>query len=97
MEEKVLEFIHRRFPVDCNWMNGNCFFFAKILASRFPGDVVYDPIEGHFLFWAGDDNLYDWSGLREYTETERKKMFLWRESPSIDILQHGRIYRDCVK
>ena len=28
---QVEEFIQRRFPVDCNWTNGNCYYFAVIL------------------------------------------------------------------
>lgn len=97
MEERILEFIKRRFPEESNWMNGNCFYFAQILASRFAGDVVYDPIEGHFLFWASDDNFYDWSGRHVYDDLQRRKMFLWRDSVMKDGLLHNRIYRDCVK
>lgn len=97
MEKEILEFINRRFPEDCHWLDGNCFYFAQILAARFAGDVVYEPIDGHFLFWAADDNFYDWSGRREYTKEQRAKMFLWRYSSIKDSLLHGRIYRDCVK
>lgn len=97
VEKEILEFIKRRFPIDCNWMNGNCFYFAQILASRFHGDVVYEPIEGHFLFWASDDNFYDWSGRRDYSVEERNKMFTWRNASRIDELLYKRINRDCVK
>lgn len=97
MEEKILEFIHRRFPMDCGWMNGNCFYFAKILQARFYGEIVYDPIDGHFLFLATDGNLYDWTGRREYTQEQRRKMFLWRDSASLDAKLHERIVRDCIK
>lgn len=42
---EVLEFIHRRFPVDCDWLSGNCFYFAIILKSNFKsGDIYYDVI-----------------------------------------------------
>ena len=97
MEKQIVNFIQRRFPVDCNWMNGNCFYFAQILASRFIGEIVYDPIEGHFLFWASDDNLYDWTGQREYTVEQRKKMFIWQDGVLKDSLLYSRILRDCVK
>lgn len=97
MEKEILEFINRRFPIDCNWTNGNCFYFAQILANRFHGDVVYDPIDGHFLFWASDGNFYDWTGIRIYDESQKRNMFLWCDSAMKDGLLHNRIYRDCVK
>ena len=97
MEKLIVDFIQRRFPMDCAWMNGNCFYFAQILASRFVGEIVYDPIEGHFLFWASDNNLYDWTGRREYTVEQRKKMFVWQDGVLKDSLLYSRIWRDCVK
>lgn len=53
LPDPVIEFINRRFPkeLDCNWRNGNCYFFAIILKARFPkGRIMYDVIDGHFLF-----------------------------------------------
>lgn len=97
MEKEISEFIKRRFSEDCHWLDGNCFYFAQILAARFAGDVVYEPIEGHFLFWASDDSFYDWSGRRDYTQEQRKKMFLWHDGSLKDSLLHNRIYRDCIK
>lgn len=97
MEEQILEFIKRRFPVDCNWMNGNCYFFAQILASRFGGDVVYDPIDGHFLFLTYANELYDWTGRREYSDEQKRKMVLWSEYSIIDPLHHEHIWRDCIE
>ena len=32
---EIIEFINRRFKLDCNWTNGNCYYFALILADRF--------------------------------------------------------------
>jgi len=97
MEKEILEFINRRFPIDCNWMDGNCFYFAQILKARFHGDVVYDPIDGHFLFLTSDNQLYDWTGKRNYTKERRRKMFLWRDHSLKDPLHHEHVYRDCVK
>lgn len=97
MEKEILEFINRRFPEDCHWLDGNCFYFAQILAARFAGDVVYEPIDGHFLFWAADDNFYDWTGKRNYTEEQRRKMFTWRNASRVDELLYKRINNDCVK
>lgn len=97
MEEQVLDFIKCRFPMDCGWTNGNCYFFAKILESRFIGDVVYDPIDGHFLFYGCDDKFYDWTGRREYTQEQIDKMVLWKTYSFKDSLHYSHVYRDCVK
>ena len=97
MEEQILDFIKRRFPNDSHWMDGNCFYFAQILKARFYGEVVYNPINEHFLFLASDNQLYDWTGKRIYTNEERKKMCLWRDYPLKDPFYHDHIYRDCVK
>ena len=37
--DKVIDFIKKRFKIDCDWTTGNCFYFAKILESRFPGGL----------------------------------------------------------
>jgi hypothetical protein len=97
MEEQVLEFIKRRFPNDSHWMDGNCFYFAQMLKARFHGDVVYDPIDGHFLFLASDNELYDWTGRRSYTKEERNKMVLWSNYSRKDPLDYEHIVRDCIK
>ena len=61
-QDPVLEFIHRRFPKDSNWTNGNCYWFARILQGRFPGGViVHEPIVGHFLYLY-NGIYYDWTG-----------------------------------
>ena len=36
MKKDILEFINRRFDIDCRWTTGNCYWFAVILTSRFP-------------------------------------------------------------
>ena len=94
MQDEVLEFINRRFPKDCNWLNGNCYYFALILNDRFPGGRIwYNLVYGHFLFEFGN-KYYDFSGLLnpnivysavpwDYMETYDK---LWKE----------RIVRDCI-
>lgn len=97
MEDEILEFINRRFKKDCNWLDGNCYYFAKILQIRFPKlQLVYLPIEGHFM--ARDtmkNRFYDWSGA--YSEDEVKPFYIWsllqKEEPAL----YKRILEDCVK
>jgi hypothetical protein len=82
---EILEFINRRFKTDCNWLNGNCYYFALILNDRFPGGTIYyDVIYGHFIYqykgkyydWSGEMNpngyLVDWSKFDEYDSLQKK-------------------------
>ena len=94
MTDKILKFISNRFPTDCNWLTGNCFYFAQILKARFPeGEIYYDVIFGHFLFKIYN-NYYDWSGKVEYIGQPVK----WDTFQSeYDSLQYERIIKDCVK
>lgn len=89
---EILEFIKRRFPNDSNWRNGNCYYFAQILKTRFPhGIIFYDVINGHFIFQY-NSKYYDWSG-------EIKSInFLveWDKFDEYDSFQKQRIIRDCV-
>ncbi len=89
---KVLDFIKRRFPVDCNWITGNCYYFSQILLSRFPeGVVYYDVIYGHFIF-KYEDRYYDWTG-----EIDSKGYLVeWDKFDEYDSLQKQVIIRDCI-
>ena len=92
--DDVVEFIRRRFPQDCNWLNGNCFFFAKILQSRFQnGIVLYDVIDGHFVLKIGD-LMYDWRGLVE-DDGQRHEYVEWDKFAEYDSLQKARITGIC--
>lgn len=88
---KVLEFIHRRFPQDSNWLTGNCYHFALILSSVFNGDIFYDTVAGHFVTRI-DNVFYDWSG--EYKPAGL--LVEWESFHLFDSLQKGRIIRDCI-
>ena len=66
--QKIKKFIHnfKNFGtgeeiIDC-FSNGNCFWFAYILQSRFPfGIIYYTPIDNHFVY-KYFDRLYDITG-----------------------------------
>ena len=89
-EELVDDFLKRHFPKDNNWLNGNCYYMALILSSRFPNfRIYYCPIEGHFI--AGTfKEYYDWNG--RYYPSEEPILF-----DEIDNLQYKRLLRDCIK
>jgi hypothetical protein len=89
---EVVEFIRRRFPQDCNWTNGNCWWFAAILIARFPYlSIYYLAIQGHFV--AGALNTYfDWTG--QIFPEENPISF--KEIEKIDKTWYERLVRDCV-
>lgn len=101
--DNVLDFINRRFPLtehdNSNWMTGNCYYFAKILKSRFKGEIWYDLVNGHFLFRQGE-YFYDWSGVR--TEYDLNKLettdnlVKWSTYKKIDPVHYDRIVRDVI-
>lgn len=91
---EVLEFIGRRFPRsnDCNWLDGNCYWFARILCTRFPYlELYYDPVEGHFYAGDHDMNLYDWRG-----RTTKRRVILFSWIKENDSAWYERLVRDCV-
>lgn len=92
MQNEVLEFINRRFKKDCNWINGNCYYFSIILKDRFPkGRICYDVIYGHFVFLY-QDKLYDWTGLYD----NAGYLVEWDNFEEYDSLEYERIVRDCI-
>ncbi len=92
-KQDILNFIQKRFPIDCNWTNGNCYYFAIILKTRFPsGEIVYDVIDGHFLF-RHNNVLYDYRG--EQSE-EGRTIISWKHFNQYDKNQKRVIIRDCI-
>ncbi|MCM1500759.1 MAG: hypothetical protein NC124_20060 [Clostridium sp.] len=91
-KDEVLDFIHRRFQIDCNWLNGNCYYFSLILKDRFPkGSIFYNVASGHFVFFYGG-NYYDWTGSVSTDEY----MVTWDDFDEYDPMQKERIVRDCL-
>ena len=91
MKNEILDFINRRWRIDANWTNGNCFWFASILNLRFPQtEIYYLPIIGHFIIYDGE-NYYDWNGI--YLPEE--KPISWKDLRELDSLWAERLMRDC--
>lgn len=93
MQDKVIEFIRRRFKDDCKWTDGNCYYFAVILKDRFPeGKIHYDVINGHFIF-ERQYQYYDWTGI---ANIPHHWLIRWDEFDKYDSLLKDRIVRDCI-
>ena len=100
MEEELLEFIKRRFPLDNDWCNGNCYWFAAILQARasickYKLDIVYDPIIGHFYAYDAKENVYyDWQGAHRIVQDSEFIALdkLIKEDP----LWAKRLIHDCL-
>ena len=98
--DKIEEFIKRRFSQKDNWMEQNCYYFARILKMRFKGEIWYDLVDGHFLF-RYFDKFYDWSGWREeydFDKTETvENLVKWSDYKRIDPIHYNRIVRDVIE
>lgn len=97
MDTTVLKFInnfhHNNSQVVENFLLGNCYWFAKILAERFNpiGIIMYDDILNHFGCRIGN-HIYDISG-------DVSDNYNWKEWESfrlIDPLHTLTIERDCI-
>ena len=92
--ETILQFI-KKFSnfgtqvLEC-FTEGNCFWFAIILAMEFDGVIYYDPIVGHFATMV-DGVIYDITGVVENTSD-----FISLEEIRKDELLWVRLQRDCV-
>lgn len=96
-DDPILDFIHRRFSDSTNehWTNGNCYFFALILNEVFVGEIVYDQINGHFMFYSLITGLYyDFNGAHNIKERKYIKSleYIRRTDPAL----YGRLRRDCI-
>jgi len=98
--DKIEEFINRRFQSDCDWLEGNCYYFARILKMRFKGEIWYDLVEGHFLF-RSFDKFYDWSGWCEEYNFDKpetvENLVKWSDYKRIDPVHYDRIVRDVIE
>lgn len=71
---------------------GYCYWFAKILADRFNGEIYYYPIANHFV--TNIENIeYDITG---YYHSDEILSYLWSDYYKIDELEYNRIIRDCI-
>ena len=60
--EEVLQFIRGFAPAQTLFLNGYCYWFARILTERFAGWIMYEPVDNHFMACIGYE-YYDASGM----------------------------------
>ena len=93
LKDEILEFINRRFKVDCKWTDGNCYYFALMLKERFGGEIYYVPIEGHFVCKIGE-KYYDFRGQCQRFQS---KPLTLETIAKNDINWYNRIWKDCIR
>ena len=96
MNSEIIDFLNRHFPseTDCRWLNGNCYYMAAILQTRFPGgQIYYDRVDGHFLYYYRG-HYYDWTGERF---PEKTALANWDTYFYQDPDHWKRIWDDIVK
>lgn len=90
MQEEVLQFINQfkekgREEIEDTFMNGQCYWFAYILASRFGGTLWFNPLIPHFCAKI-NRILYDIRGICESGEY----WYEWETYKKIMIQQNKR-------
>ena len=90
---EILNFVKRRFKEDNHWKDGNCYWAAFILCSRFPElQMYYLTGEGHFIVSADGKTFYDAFGKYE---TDPSKPILLSEIKALDANWYAYLMRDC--
>lgn len=95
----ICDFVTRRFSKDCDWMNGNCLWFAQILVWRFSEEltIYYEPVVGHFYAGTQDGRFFfDWEGYYNEKFLENKPILL-SDIAYLDETWYSRLMRDCMK
>lgn len=99
MKDKITAFInnfkslHVR-EIEDAFMCGNCYWFAHILTSRFGGNIMYMPVDNHFISKI-DGRYFDVRG--DITrDVENAKMYFWNTYINEDASDYYHVMRDCV-
>ena len=86
----ILAFIRRFRDAQTVFLNGCCYWFARILAERFGAEICYDNVSNHFVGKIGDA-YYDVTGEVHGTYVP------WSTYEAFDSLDYGRVVRDCIR
>lgn len=95
----VIDFIMRRWVIPFSnyntmWTDGNCYWFAVILKTRFPQlEIYYDEVAGHFVAGYGD-NFFDING--DYMPNKPSDVVLFNNMKYGDTAHYNRVLKDCI-
>lgn len=94
--DEIVQWMHNRQFYDNKWMNGNCYYFAVLLQTAWPGGkIVHDPIIGHFMYLY-KNCLYDYRGYVGLAKEYKRPLDDWEKYKEVDELHWAHIMRDCV-
>ena len=74
------------------FLNGMCYWFAYMLHARFGGEIMYAPINNHFVLRL-DNHLWD---VRGEVTSLYSDVLIWKNYYKIDPQHFARIVRDCI-
>ena len=93
---EVEEFISHFHDCRNSFLNGNCYWFARVLQERFKpwysADIMYNQIDNHFACRI-DTLLFDANGI---VNANLKNWVLWAGYLLNEPLDAARVYRDCI-
>ena len=97
VRDEIIQFIFKFTGSEEVFLNGCCYWFARILEERFLHHyelyIKYEPVEGHFVTWI-HGRFYDVRG--DVTEQYRgKPMYDLDELKRDDSKLYHRLMRDC--
>ena len=112
-KDKIKDFIENfknrngeenRLGIEEFFMNGGCYWFAKILQDRFPyGKIMYHVRDNHFIFYGGN-TLDIWNnGIFDIRGEVTQTYINWVVQGTVvewdrydDTVHKSRIWRDCI-
>lgn len=89
--DSINKFINGFKPVKDFFLNGYCYWFAKLLEDRFNGVIYYMPIKNHFISRI-NGHYYDANGKIEPDET----VYLWSVYEIKNPIEAKRITKYCI-
>lgn len=94
MKNEILNFIQKRFSIDCDWMTKNCYWFARILCIQFTFLSIYYQFDvGHFIAVDRIQKVYyDYEGEHSFNDSNCVELSsLLYNDPA----WYCRLMRDC--
>ena len=92
-DEHIEEFIKLFSEAENVFLNNCCYWMAHILITRFGGEIVYDPVGGHFLSRI-NNKLWD---IRGDVTSGYELVLTWETLRKQESAWAARIERDCIK